>query len=222
MNDIQSNLSALPFLSTLPPWTEALIGLSLLVAVAALANFIVRRVILRVALRVIGWEAPMLRQIASRLANIVPAIIVARGIYLVPHLPPEVAIVTGNVVSALVILSIVPLGAARSQADFTMADMAAPRAMFDRLPAWGRRATWAHQNSFEGFTLHAPACLFALIAGTTSPAALLAAWLFPLLRLIYIGAYVGNVPPLRGLCWASALLCSGTIYMESLKAVLQG
>tara|TARA_B100001939_G_scaffold236777_1_gene204279 strand:+ start:158 stop:598 length:441 start_codon:yes stop_codon:yes gene_type:complete len=121
----------------------------------------------------------------------------------------------------VVILSIVPLGAARSQADFTMADMAAPRAMFDRLPAWGRRATWAHQNSFEGFTLHAPACLFALIAGTTAPAALLAAWLFPLLRLIYIGAYVGNVPPLRGLCWASALLCSGTIYMESLKAVLQ-
>ncbi|QDX28231.1 mechanosensitive ion channel [Sphingomonas suaedae] len=107
MNDIQSNLSALPFLSTLPPWTEALIGLSLLVAVAALANFIVRRVILRVALRVIGWETPMLRQIASRLANIVPAIIVSRGIYLVPHLPPEVAIVTGNVVSALVILSIV-------------------------------------------------------------------------------------------------------------------
>ena len=38
---------------------------------------------------------------------------------------------------AVVIVSIVPLGAARSQADFTMADMNAPRAMFDRLPAWG-------------------------------------------------------------------------------------
>ena len=44
----------------------------------------------------------------------------------------------------VVLLSLVPLGAARSQADFTMADMAAPRAMFERLPAWGRRASWAH------------------------------------------------------------------------------
>ena len=45
--------------------------------------------------------------------------------------------------------------------------------------------------------------------------------LHPLLRLLYIGAYVGNVPPLRGLCWASGLLCSGILYLEGLKAVLQ-
>ena len=38
---------------------------------------------------------------------------------------------------AVVVASIIPLGAARSQADFTMADMGAPRAMFDRLPAGG-------------------------------------------------------------------------------------
>ena len=44
----------------------------------------------------------------------------------------------------------------------------------------------------------------------------------PLLRLLYIGAYVGNIPPLRGLCWASALLCSGILYLEGLKAVLAG
>ena len=120
----------------------------------------------------------------------------------------------------VVLLSLVPLGAARSQADFTMADMAAPRAMFERLPAWGRRASWAHQNSSEGFTLHAPACLLALVSGTTAPAAILAAWLFPLLRLIYIGAYVGNIPPLRGLCWASGVLCSGILYLEGLRSVV--
>ena len=38
-----------------------------------------------------------------------------------------------------------------------------------------------------------------------------AAWLHPLLRLLYIGAYVGNVPPLRGLCWASALRGGGIL-----------
>ena len=126
---------------------------------------------------------------------------------------------------AVVIGSIVPLGAARSQADFTMADMGAPRAMFDRLPAWGKRASWAHQNSFEAFSLHAPAALFAVVAalftgplpGITAAAALLQ----PALRLIYIAAYVGDVPPLRGLCWASALLCTGILYLESLKAIRQ-
>jgi uncharacterized MAPEG superfamily protein len=122
----------------------------------------------------------------------------------------------------VVMLSLVPLGAARSQANFTMADMAAPRAMFERFPAWGKRASWAHQNCFEAFTLHAPACLLALIAGVSAPIAMAAAWLHPLLRLLYIGAYVGNIPPLRGLCWASALLCSGILYLEGLKAVLAG
>ena len=125
---------------------------------------------------------------------------------------------------SVVIFSIVPLGAARSQADFTMSDMDAPRAMFDRLPAWGKRASWAHQNSFESFGLHAPAALLALIAalqsgplpGVTAAAALIQ----PVLRLIYIGAYVGNIALLRGLCWASALVCTGILYLEGLKALI--
>ena len=126
---------------------------------------------------------------------------------------------------AVVIVSIVPLGAARSQADFTMADMDAPRAMFDRLPAWGKRASWAHQNSFESFGLHAPAALLALIAALqTGPLPAIAAavaLIQPVLRLIYIGAYVSNIAPLRGLCWASALLCTGILYLEGLKVLLQ-
>lgn len=127
---------------------------------------------------------------------------------------------------AVVIASLVPLGAARSQADFTPADLAAPRAMFERLPAWGKRANWAHQNSFEAFTLHAPACLLALLAARDGAApaglALLAAWLHPALRLGYIGAYVANLPPLRSLCWAGAILCTAILYSEGLRGVLGG
>ena len=55
--------------------------------------------------------------------------------------------------AGVVVSSLVPLGAARSKADFTVADLAAPRAMFDRLPEWGKRANWAHLNSFEAFVL---------------------------------------------------------------------
>ena len=47
-----------------------------------------------------------------------------------------------------------------------------------------------------------------------------AAWIHPLLRLAYIGMYVGNVPALRGLCWAGGLTCSGLLYVEGLKALL--
>jgi uncharacterized MAPEG superfamily protein len=121
---------------------------------------------------------------------------------------------------AVVVLSVVPLGAGRSRAQFTLDDLAAPRAMFERLPAWGKRASWAHQNCFEAFTLHAPACLLCLISGPTNGVAIAAAWLHPLLRVVYIGAYVGNVPPLRGLCWASGLLCTGLLYVEGLKALM--
>ena len=125
---------------------------------------------------------------------------------------------------AVVIASVIPLGAARSQADFTMDDMKAPRAMFDRLPAWGKRASWAHQNSFEAFTLHAPAALLALMAvmnGASLPSsAAIAAFAQPALRLAYIAAYVGNVPPARGLCWASGLVCTGILYSEGLKALI--
>ena len=125
-----------------------------------------------------------------------------------------------------VLASLIPLGAARSAANFQLEDMAAPRAMFERFPAWGKRASWAHQNSFEAFSLHAPAALLALIASLQSGAlpatAIVAAFAHPALRLAYIAAYVGNIPPARGLCWASGLLCSGILYSEGLKALLSG
>jgi uncharacterized MAPEG superfamily protein len=122
--------------------------------------------------------------------------------------------------AGVVVASLVPLGAARSQADFTIADLAAPRAMADRLPEWGKRANWAHQNSFEAFTLFAPAVLLCLVAHVHTPAAITVAWIHPALRLAYIGAYVANLPPLRSLCWAGAITCTGILYLEGLKAVL--
>jgi len=138
---------------------------------------------------------------------------------------PHPAFAWSLVLSAgVVFASLIPLGAARSQADFVPADLAAPRALFERLPAWGTRAHWAHQNSFEAFGLHAPACLLALIAAASgSPTAALAvaaAWLHPLLRVGYLGAYIANLPPLRSLCWAGAVLCTAILYSEGLRGLL--
>jgi uncharacterized MAPEG superfamily protein len=121
--------------------------------------------------------------------------------------------------AAVVVASLVPLGAARSRAGFTVADLAAPRAMLERLPAWGKRANWAHQNSFEAFTLFAPAALLCVISAPQAPAALVAAWLHPLLRLAYIAAYVADRAALRSLCWAGAMVCTGVLYVEGCRMI---
>ena len=63
--------------------------------------------------------------------------------------------------------------------------------------------------------------MVATLQGASLPAtAVVAAFAQPALRLAYIAAYVGNVPPARGLCWASGLLCTGILYNEGLKALL--
>lgn len=144
-------------------------------------------------------------------------------------IPPVLALAIGHAATpygwslllgaAVVVASLVPLGAARSRAEFTLADLAAPRAMAERLPAWGQRANWAHHNSFEAFTLFAPAALLCVITTPLAPPALLAAWLHPLLRLAYIAAYLADRAALRSLCWAGAMVCTGLLYVEGFKMI---
>ena len=122
---------------------------------------------------------------------------------------------------AVVMASIVLTGAGRAKADFTIDDLKAPRAMFDRLPPFGQRAVWAQDNSWEALTLGAPAMLLCLIAGVDSTTATTAAWAWPAIRFVYLFAYVGNIPPLRGLCWATGVIAVGICYVESLRAVLE-
>jgi miniconductance mechanosensitive channel len=89
-----------------PDWVNTLLGLGILVLASVAANFLVKHVILRVIGRILPGDWPASSAIAARLANIVPAVIVAAGIVLVPHLPAWVADVTRNVTSAFVILTV--------------------------------------------------------------------------------------------------------------------
>ena len=86
-------------------WLQAVIGLVVLVGIAAAANFIVKKVILRMAARLLSALNSTIARIAARLANVVPALIVSGGIALVPHLPAEVVLVIQNVAAAFVILT---------------------------------------------------------------------------------------------------------------------
>ena len=98
--------------------------------------------------------------------------------------------------------------------------MSAPRALFEELPDFGKRAVWCHQNCWESISLHAPACLFCLITLTDSNIAIIAAWVHPIIRFLYIGAYVFNIPTARGLMWASGILATLLLYKEGLTQLI--
>ena len=120
----------------------------------------------------------------------------------------------------VVLLSIIPLIIGRIKAGYSVKNMSAPRALFDKLPDFGKRAVWCHQNCWESISIHAPACLLCLITLTDSNTAIIAAWIHPFLRFLYIGAYVFNIPTVRGLLWASGILTTMWLYKEGLTQLL--
>ena len=94
-------------------------------------------------------------------------------------------------------------------------DMAAPRAMFDKLPPYAQRANWAHQNTLEAFPIFAAAALMAYITGQNSQTAEIAAITFVVARLLYSGFYIANIPLGRSLMFAIGNFCAGTLFVLS-------
>ncbi|MDB9465374.1 MAPEG family protein [Dolichospermum circinale] len=98
-------------------------------------------------------------------------------------------------------------------------DLSAPRAMFDKLPPYAQRATWAHENSFEGFMVFAAAALMAYVTGVHSPLGGNAAIIFIIARLLYSIFYIANIPLLRSLMFGIASFSSGTLFYLSLMQI---
>ena len=120
----------------------------------------------------------------------------------------------------VVLISILPLTLGRIKAGYSMENMSEPRALFDQLPNFGKRAVWCHQNCWESISIHAPACLLCLITLTDSSVSQIAAFIHPLLRFLYIGAYVFNIPIARGLLWGSGLFATLVLYKEGLTQLM--
>ena len=111
-----------------------------------------------------------------------------------------------------VILAYAPflvVGWGRLQAGY---DQSAPRAMFDKLPSYAQRATWAHQNSFEALTIYGLAALMAYATGVDSEWARYAAIAFVVARLFYSVFYIANIPLLRSLMFAIGSLSAWTLF----------
>jgi uncharacterized MAPEG superfamily protein len=123
------------------------------------------------------------------------------------------------IAGALVYLPFLLVAVGRLQAGYDRAAMAAPRAMFDKLPAYAQRATWAHQNSWESFTLFAAAALMAYVTEVNAPIATTAALAYVTARFLYSVFYVVNTPILRSLMFITGSVCIGTLMVLSLLHV---
>ncbi len=100
-------------------------------------------------------------------------------------------------------------------------DQSAPRAMFDQLPDYAKRATWAHQNCFEALTIYSAAALMAYVTGVESNWALICAIAFLISRLFYSVFYVLDIPLLRSLMFAVGSISGYVLFGLSLVAVNQ-
>jgi uncharacterized MAPEG superfamily protein len=95
-------------------------------------------------------------------------------------------------------------------------DWSAPRGMFDRLPDYAKRATWAHENSFEALMVYVPSAFMAYLTGVDGVWAGYAAIAFPIARFFYILFYILDVPLARSLMFGIGSTCSFTLFILSL------
>jgi uncharacterized MAPEG superfamily protein len=118
----------------------------------------------------------------------------------------------------LVYLPFLVVGYARFRIGY---DPSAPRALFDKLPAYGQRATWAHQNSWESFMIFSVAALMAYVTNQSSELANWAAIAYIPARLLYSVFYILNVPLLRSPMFGIGSLCSFTLIGLSIISTIR-
>ncbi|GHD73019.1 hypothetical protein GCM10007164_21590 [Luteimonas padinae] len=112
---MQDRLDALREMLAPYPWAYSLIVLSALLLVAWLANLITRRVLLRGLRHVIARVAALTghtgdsisrMRVISRLANVVPALVIGAGIGMVPDLPPQLVGFVSGLCKVFVIFTV--------------------------------------------------------------------------------------------------------------------
>lgn len=94
------------------PYLAAFAAFGFLFILAAITNFIIKRLLLRFIQQVLrhtrfGNDQELTRHgVISRLSNIVPALIIAHGATLIPNMPEALQIIIKNVVGAFIILTV--------------------------------------------------------------------------------------------------------------------
>jgi uncharacterized MAPEG superfamily protein len=99
-------------------------------------------------------------------------------------------------------------------------DISAPRALFDKLPDYGKRATWAHQNAFETFMIYSAGALMALFTHQTSSLAANCAIAFVVARFLYSIFYIVNIPLGRSLMFGVGSVATYTLMAISIASTI--
>ncbi|MFB7881212.1 mechanosensitive ion channel family protein [Brevundimonas diminuta] len=121
------------------PIAEMLIGLCLLALVAFIADFVVRRILTRLILRIVGRAVHdldvLLRPVVRSFTRVVPAVIIHQGVSGVAHLAPGFVTLVQNVAGAFMIVAVaIGIGAGLDMAN----------ALYARSPR-------AHRRSIKGY-----------------------------------------------------------------------
>jgi len=92
--------------SGLPLWLQSLIALCALAVAALTVNWLLKKVLLRIAAPYLDARSDTVDRSAAWRTTVIPLLLVSRGIGLVPHLPEEVVNVTVNIARTMIVLSI--------------------------------------------------------------------------------------------------------------------
>lgn len=99
-------------------------------------------------------------------------------------------------------------------------DLGAPRASFDKLPDYAKRANWAHQNSFETFATFAAAALMAYATHQNSVYVANLAIAFVGSRFLFSIFYIINFPLGRSLMFGIGSFATATLMIISIQSAL--
>ena len=92
-------------------------------------------------------------------------------------------------------------------------DNATPRVQVTKLTDLGQRAQGAHLNSFESFTLFAPAVLACELRHVSVGSTAALSLTFVAVRALYLGLYLGNKPSARSPVWGLGMLTTLGLYV---------
>ena len=90
----------------LAPWVQAALALVALLILALAINWLIKRVLLKLAAPYLDTRSDTADRAAAWLATVIPLLVMSRGVLLVPHLPHAVVTVTVNVMQALIVFSV--------------------------------------------------------------------------------------------------------------------
>jgi uncharacterized MAPEG superfamily protein len=96
-------------------------------------------------------------------------------------------------------------------------DPSAPRALFDKLPAYAKRATWAHQNSWEVFALFVAGDLMVYVTDRASTVTSVTVGVFLVARVLFSLFYILDLPWLRSPMWLVSVVCTAVLMSISLS-----